>query len=246
MAGGKVHVRGGVAWVWWLHQGIGIRSMRKKARPGTSPPSLQEIRADRTAMREAFRHYAVIHKGAVTATERRKAIQAISVAARRLQTDPTSEIWMERLYDALECQIGWSMSEHGRHPITDLGLRVAIDHKMLAAGVTRLIPQIKKLDDHVCMGAEDLAAVKVLADINEWHQVEATSWRDPALVELIRVVGPIWSRVAGYSAGPSPVAGAKYEQQHRFAEWLDKAFYLIGLPQVPEGRVSDIVRHLEI
>ena len=91
-----------------------------------------------------------------------------------------------------------------------------------------------------------MEALKLLSDLRKLLSVVSGKWLDPALVELIQAVGPIWKQVTGRSLKHTSVDAKAIDKHSLFAEWLGAAFKELGFPAPSPKGVTDIVKTLKI
>ena len=90
-----------------------------------------------------------------------------------------------------------------------------------------------------------MEALKLLADLPIHLIVNSGKWADPALVDLIKAVGPVWREVTRRSL--KHTSFNKEEDKHsHFAIWLGATLGKLGLPSPPQKRVTEIVKSLKI
>lgn len=207
-------------------------------------------------LRAAFRRYQITRKGAVTATSRRRVRHLITKRAAKVLQAPKSETWRENLLCALQCKLDkslWRRTDDGnRIPTRDLPFRVEIHHLLLGAyrknapPATQLQDLERTLDCTIPFTRSDVEALNLLSDLPNHLSVVSGKWRDPALVELVQAVGPLWREVTGRSLKHTSVDAVASDKHSRFAKWLGATFEKLGLPAPPQKRVTDIVKALEI
>ena len=86
----------------------------------------------------------------------------------------------------------------------------------------------------------------VLADLPNHLIVNSGKWRDPALVNLVQAVGPVWREVTGRSLKHTSVDAIASDKHSHFAKWLGTIFKKLGLPAPPQKRVTEIVKSLKM
>ncbi len=257
MPRGKISPRlGGVGWVNRAILTVDAFEMRHLAKRGVPPLERTVMEKHSSTLRNAFRRYQIKRKGAVTATSRGRVRNLITKRAGKVLQTPESETWRENLLDALKCTLDkpswWCTADGSRIPVQDSQFRVEIDHLLLAAyrknapPTARLQDLKRALDGIISFTPSEVEALKLLADLPNHLIVNSGKWRDPALVDLVQVVGPVWREVTGRSLQHTSVDAAASDKHSLFAKWLGATFKKLGLPAPPQKRVTEIVKSLKI
>ncbi|MBT3658739.1 MAG: hypothetical protein HN540_03055 [Rhodospirillaceae bacterium] len=257
MPTGKIQPKlGGVGWISRFPMSSIIWDMRRNKKKGAVPFRRDAMRKHSGTLRAAFREYQIKRKGAVTATARRRVRDLIAKRAGKVLKDPESETWRENLSDALKCTLGkpeWRRTANGtRIPTRDNQFRVEIHDLLLGAHRRNAPPtaQLHNLEQKLdCTGAftpSDVEALNLLSELPNHLRISSGKWGDPALVDLVQAVGPVWRGVTGRSLKHTSVDAVASAQHSRFAKWLGTTFEKLGLSPPPQKRVTDIVRSLKI
>ncbi len=257
MPRGKISPRlGGVGWVNRTPLSATVWEMRGLAKRGVAPLGREAMKRNSGTLRAAFRQYQIKRKGAVTATSRGRVRNLITKRAGKVLQTPESETWRENLLDALKCTMGktsWRRTNDGsRIPTRDTQFGVEIDHLLLGAyrkdapPTARLQDLKRALDGIISFTPSEVEALKLLADLPNHLIVNSGKWRDPALVDLVQVVGPVWQEVTGRSLKHTSVDAAASDKHSLFAIWLGATFKKLGLPAPPQKRVTEIVKSLKM
>ncbi len=256
MPRGKISPRlGGVGWVSRTSLSATVWEMRRLAKIGVAPLGREVMKRHSGTLRAAFRKYQITRKGAVTATSRRRVRDLIAKRAGKMLLTPKSETWRENLLDALKCTTGkssWRRTADGsRIPARDMQLRVEIHHLLLGAyrrnaPPTALLQDLERaLDCTIPLTLSEVEALRLLADLPNHLIVNSGKWGDPALVNLIKAVGPVWREVTGRSL--KHTSFNKQEDKHsRFAIWLGATLEKLDLPPPSQTHVTKIVKSLKI
>jgi hypothetical protein len=235
MPAGRLGTSGGVEWSPPLSYAINIRSLRRRRKPGTPPLTVTEMRELRGILRDHVRAYRMTHTNAATATERRKALAKVKVAAARFvaSAGASRRSWAVKLLNHIAAcdleTIQTLMKE-----IKPSGCRFWLmkKHLQLASSALWAWPP------DVCLPAvRALAAMDVGIILPKGLRGR---WPDPALATLVANMAPVWERVTGRSARPVSKDAVCPEQIHPFAEWLGDMVSRIGADPPPSGRVADI------
>ena len=255
MPRGKISPRlGGVGWVNRATLTIDAFEMRHLAKRGVPPLERKVMEKHSSTLCNAFRDYQIKRKGAVTATDRVRVRNLITKRAGKVLQAPESETWRENLLVALKCTLGkcsWLRTADGLLPTRDMQFGVEIDHLLLGAYRKNAPPTAqlqdleRALDCTIPFTPSEVEALKLLADLPNHLIVNSGKWRDPALVNLVQAVGPVWREVTGRSLKHTSV-NAEGDKDSRFAIWLGDTFKKLGLPSPPQKRVTEIVKFLKI
>ena len=257
MPRGKIGPRlGGVAWVNRAPLAGVIWEMRRLAKRGVAPLDREVMKRHSGTLRAAFRQYQIKRKGAVTATSRIRVRNLITKRAGKVLRAPESITWRNNLLDALGCMLdkpSWRRSADGsRHPAWDKQFRVEIHHFLLGAYRRNSPPTAHLYDLQPALDCtrpftpSEVEALKLLSNLPNHLNVTSGKWRDPALVDLVQALGPIWREVTGRSLKYTSVDAVADDKHNLFAEWLGATFEKLGLPAPPQTRVTDIVKALKI
>ena len=230
--------------------------MRHLAKRGVAPLGREAMKRHSDTLKAAFRKYQIKRKGAVTATSRLRVRNLITKRAGKVLQAHESETWRENLLVALKCTLGkpsWRRTADGsRIPTRDTLFRVEI-HRLLLGAYRKNAPPTAQLQDlertldcTIQFTPSEVEALKLLSDLPNHLRVISGKWPDPALVDLVRVVGPVWWEVTGRSLKHTSVDAAAIDKHSLFAKWLGATFEKIGLPPPPETRVTEIVKSLKI
>ena len=256
MPKGKIRPRlGGVGWVARATLTIDAFEMRSLAKKGVAPLGPKVMEKHSSTLRAAFRQYQIKRKGAVTKTSRDRVRGLIAKRAGKVLQAPESETWRENLLVALKCTLGkflWRRTADGsRIPTRDNQLRIEI-HQLLLGAFRKNAPLTAQLQDleraldcTISFTPSEVEALKLLADLPNHLIVNSGKWSDPALVDLIKGVGPVWQEVTGRSL--KHTSFNKEEDKHsRFAIWLGATLRNLGLPAPKQTHVTKIVKSLKI
>ena len=221
---------------------------------GFAPLGRDVMKRHSGTVRAAFREYQIKRKGAVTATDRVRVRNLITKRAGKVLQTPESETWRENLLVALKCTLGkssWRRTADGLLPTRDMQFGVEIHHLFLGAyrkndpPTAQLQDLERTLDCTISFTPSEVEALKLLSDLPNHLSVISGKWRDPALVNLVQAVGPVWREVTGRSLKHTSV-NAEGDKDSRFAIWLGDTFKKLGLPSPPQKRVTEIVKFLKI
>ena len=233
MPAGKAAVKGGLAWAKPLHLGVSVRSMRRYSKPKTPALLVDGLRECRKALRLTFKIYNIdCAKVAPTATERRKTLNKIKTAARRLRKDKS---WLSagELLTALDTP--------------DRDARTLAYGQLSAKGYLPLQfkkrlrdwPGLSSFPEDCLPALTELAALDVEALVPVGGR-----FPDPGLANAVARLIPIWKKVTGRTAGPISADFVGDRKKYPFADWLAEMHGLLGVAQPPVGRVLDIVRRM--
>jgi hypothetical protein len=172
-----------------------------------------------------------------TATERRKAIGKVKVAAVRFVASEGAwrRAWADKLLDHIAaCDL--ETVQTLMNEIKPSGCRwTPMKHHL------QLVVAVSAWSPDVCLPAvAALAAMDVEALIPKRGR-----WPDPALANLVAAVAPVWKRVTGRSARPVSKDKEGDVKVHLFAQWLGGLIGKLGVTPPPPGRVADIARVVE-
>ena len=262
MPRGKISPRlGGVGFVNRTPLSATVWEMRRLAKRGVDPLGREVMKRNSGTLRAAFRKYQIVRKGAVTATSRVRVRNLITERAGKVLQAPESKsrkskTWRNNLLSALKCTLdkpSWRRADNGsRIPTRDTQLRVGIHHLLLGAHRRNAPPTAqlqdleRALDCAIPFTPSEVEALKLLSDLPNHLRVISGKWRDPALVDLVQAVGPVWREVTGRSLKHTSVDAAASDKHSLFAKWLGATFEELGLPAPPQKRVTDIVKSLKI
>jgi hypothetical protein len=246
---------GGVGWVNRATLNIDASEMLHITKKGVAPPGGDVLEAHSITLIDAFRDYQIKRKGAITATSRRRVMNLIAKRADEVLQAPESETWRENLSDALECTLDkklWKLTEDGsRIPTRDNQFRVEIDHLLLGAYRKNTPPaaQLKDLKRALNginpFNPSEKGSLKLLSELPIHLIVNSGKWGDPALVDLIKRVGPVWRDVTGRSL--KHTSKNKADDKHSlFGIWLSDTLKALDLPSPPHTHVTKIVKFLDI
>jgi hypothetical protein len=117
MPRGKIDPRlGGVGWVNRTPLSGIVWEMRRLAKRGIAPLGHEIMKKHSGTLRAAFRQYQIKHKGAVTATSRRRVRNLIAARADKVLQAPDSKNWRKSFLGALKCTLDkpfWRRSADG-------------------------------------------------------------------------------------------------------------------------------------
>ena len=244
MPGGKVPVRGGMAW-GKLSLGVGIKSLASFRSKKAPLLSYKEARSAHKRIREAFKYYRMAHGGGevkgrddnlkssriltkektrpVTRTEITKTIKKIKKAAANVLKHNGDDKSLDSLDDAL-CQktnlLGDLYSAMRRQDVDICHLRARLVRRTFSDA--------------------NMRAVQALADIDVKDIVPDRKQPDPPLVRLAAELSPVWREVTGRS--PYPTDDRYGNKKCPFAEWLGDQIKVTGFDLPPENRISLIVK----
>ena len=269
MPRGKISPRlGGVGFVNRTPLSATVWEMRRLAKRGVAPLGPEVMKRNSGTLRAAFRKYQIVRKGAVTATSRVRVRNLITKRAGKVLQAPESKTrksktWRNNLLSALKCTLdkpSWRRAADGsriaddgsRIPTRDTQLRIEIHHLLLGAHRRNAPPTAqlqdleRALDCTIPFTPSEVEALKLLSDLPNHLRVIPGKWRDPALVDLVQAVGPVWREVTGRSLKHTSVDAAASDKHSLFAKWLGARFKELGLPAPPQKRVTEIVKFLKI
>ncbi len=246
---------GGVGWVNRAILTVDAFEMRHLAKRGVPPLERTVMEKHSSTLRNAFRRYQIKRKGAVTATSRKRVSNLIAKRAGKVLLTPKSESWSIKLLDALYCRLdkpSWERTADGQNiPTRDGQFRIELHHLLRDAyrkndpPTARLRDLERALDCIISFTPSEVEALKLLADLPNHLIVNSGKWPDPALVNLVQAVGPVWREVTERSLKHTSV-NAEGDKNSRFAIWLGATFKMLGLPAPPQKRVTEIVKSLKM
>lgn len=256
MPRGKISPRlGGVGWVSRTPLSGTVWEMRRLAKMGVAPLGRDVMKRHSGTLRAAFRKYQITRKGAVTATSRRRVRDLIAKRAGKVLLTPKSEAWSIKLLDALYCRLdkpSWERTADGQNiPTRDGQFRIELHHLLRGAyrkndpPTARLRDLERALDCIISFTPSEVEALKLLADLPNHLIVNSAKWRDPALVNLVQSLRPVWREVTERSLKHTSV-NAEGDKDSHFAKWLGDTLKKLGLPAPPQKRVTEIVKSLKI
>lgn len=178
----------------------------------------------------------------LTPTEQRKLLRKLRTSASRLRQCPTSESWARRFLDALELRV----PGHGTHLDTVVLVsrylsRNALDLCSLMGSVRKYVES--QIDGSRFLSADDVAALKLLAELPVEQICPRSAAPDPAFLTLVGELTPLWKRTTGRS--PRPGTDPCGEERHPFADWLLEVLEQLKLPLPPRGRIADATAALK-
>ena len=228
MAGGRVPVRGGMAW-GRLSWGIGIKSLEQYRSYNAPDLTCRDARNAHKQIRDAVTLYRLAHGGSKgtgpqTRTKIVEAVERVKKNAAGVVKSGCKESWLDRLANAL--------------PV-DVSLLADLHYAMRRQGIDSIWSLRSRIDAGNISKA-DLAAVKVLAEIDVDKVVPPRGHPDPPLTRLVRELTPIWRCVTGTS--PYPKNDRYGKKICPFAAWIAELIKAAGLRPPPENTVARLVR----
>jgi len=161
--------------------------------------------------------------GPQTRTRIIEAIKRVKVNAARVVTSGGEEDWLERLAAALA---------------VNTTLLADLHYAVIRQGID--LWSLRSRIDGGIFSEADLAAVKVLAEIEIDKIVPARGHSDPPLMRLVRELTPTWSSVTATS--PYPKNDREGNKVCPFAIWVSELIKAAGLHPPPANTVPRIIR----
>ena len=228
MSGGRVPVRGGMAW-GRLSWAIGIKSLEQYRSYNAPDLTCRDARNAHKQIRYAVNSYRLAHGGSKgtgpqTRTKILEAVNRVKKNAAGVVKSGGKESWLDRLANALPVNVNSlgdlhdAMSRQGIDSIWSLRRRIEAGN----------------------ISEADLAAVKVLAEIEPDKVVPPRGQPDPPLTRLVRELTPIWRFVTETS--PYPKNDREGKKVCPFADWMAELIKAAGLRPPPENTVARLVR----
>ena len=228
MSGGRVPVRGGMAW-GRLSWAIGIKSLEQYRSDNAPDLTCRDARNAHKQIRYAVNSYRLAHGGSKgtgpqTRTKILEAVNRVKKNAAGVVKSGGKESWLDRLANALPVNVNSlgdlhdAMSRQGIDSIWSLRRRIEAGN----------------------ISEADLAAVKVLAEIEPDKVVPPRGQPDPPLTRLVRELTPIWRFVTETS--PYPKNDREGKKVCPFADWIAELIKAAGLRPPPENTVARLVR----
>jgi len=228
MAGGRVPVRGGMAW-GRLSWDIGIKSLGQYRSDNAVDLNCRDARNAHKQIRDAVNFYRLAHggpkgTGPQTRTKIVEAVNRVKKNAAGVVKSGCKEIWLDRLANAL--------------PV-DVNLLGDLHYAMRRRGIDSIWSLRSRIDAGNISKA-DLAAVKVLAEMEVDKVVPPRSHPDPPLTRLVPELTPIWCFVTETS--PYPKNDREGKKVCPFADWIAELIKAAGLYPPPQNTVARLVR----
>ena len=228
MSGGRVPVRGGMAW-GRLSWAIGIKSLEQYRSDNAPDLTCRDARNAHKQIRYAVNSYRLAHGGSKgtgpqTRTKILEAVNRVKKNAAGVVKSGGKESWLDRLANALPVNVNSlgdlhdAMSRQGIDSIWSLRRRIEAGN----------------------ISEADLAAVKVLAEIEPDKVVPPRGQPDPPLTRLVRELTPVWRCVTETS--PYPKNDRYGNKVCPFADWMAKLIKNAGLRPPPANTVPRLVR----
>lgn len=227
MSGGRVPVRGGMAW-GRLSWAIGIKSLEQYRSYNAPDLTCRDARNAHKQIRDAVTVYRLAHGGSKgtgpqTRTKILEAVNRVKKNAAGVVKSGGKESWLDRLANALPVNVNLldlhdAMSRQGIDSIWSLRRRIEAGN----------------------ISEADLAAVKMLAEIEPDKVVPPRGQPDPPLTRLVRELTPIWRFVTETS--PYPKNDREGKKVCPFADWMAELIKAAGLRPPPENTVARLVR----
>ena len=227
MSGGRVPVRGGMA--WRLSGDVSIRLLGQYR--GNNAPDLtwREARNAHKQIRKAFNLYRLAHRGSRkgagprTRTQIVTAVEKVKTSAAGVVRSGWKENWLVRLADALSVKVN---------------LLIDLHYAMVSENIN-LFSLRSKIDAGKFSEA-DLPAVIALAKIDVDQVIPPRNHPDPPLPRLVHELTPIWKLVTGTS--PYPKNDGYGGKLCPFNDWLADLLKAAGMRPLPENTVALIIR----
>jgi hypothetical protein len=258
MPGGKVSPKlGGIGFVSRYPIYKIIWEMSRQRKSGVRLLNREMMKKHTGTLRGAFRSYQIKGNRPVTATSRKKIRDLIEARAEKVLNAPANEKWRKKLFQALRCEY----RDKSDWKCTDDGKRISTRDKMFRVEISLLLSSAHRQGCSPTANLEDLnmalnnllpfsrpeeESLKLLSDLSSQIRISSSRWRDPALVDLINAIGPVWKEVTGRTLKYISANASGSNQHNRFAIWLGDTFSNLNLPPPPPKRVLDIVKSLEI
>jgi hypothetical protein len=255
MPAGKLGPSGGHSFILPLPYTVNVRSLRKRAKRTTPPPTVRDLRECRRILRKSVSIYRIAcATPQPTATEQRRSLSMIKTAARRFIKGP-SKAWADKLLNYLEAADANSRSiinreviAHG-HPSNALITTKRLLRELFLQSIypdeampTRRDISRASADKIQVFRSRGYPVVRLLADMEIDALVPGSGrWPDPALANLVANLQPLWRRITGRTAALISKDKVGELKQCHFADWLGELLERAGLPRPPVGRVVDIV-----
>jgi len=239
---GKLGTMGACAFVDpWMHYGINIRSLRRRAKRGVQPLTRPELCKYRKTLRQVVGIYRIAKNQHPTATKRKDILSKIKKRAQKF-IESRKILWLDKLLDCFV--INQSIdSDTLALVLRQLPNGIKSLHE-IRKGRNALYSTFERQDAHLqAFLQKHVTILCVLAEIDIASLVPGSGkWSDPALANLVLVLEPIWCRVAGRTAELISSDATCDKKHSPFADWLEDIFQKMGLPSPPVGSVVDIVR----
>lgn len=207
-------------------------------------PTAADIRKCAREIHKAIQSYLAYQATPMlTATERKRLLNKVVTAARKLNSQLISGKNAEKAAEKL------------RQQLLDIDVNTLdIVHKhLLRAGIEKGVSGLKlKLRDwgEADVEHEVSAMLDHICTLKDWTD-DRPHWPNPLMVNLVRNLAPEWQKLTGYSPRTvDPEIG-----EHPFAEWINKLLEPVReqqrvrnktpLPPVTRGSVEDILAHLK-
>lgn len=228
MSGGRVPVKGGLA-VHRLSWRVGISSLRDYIVDTQPPIKFGDARKLHRLIRDAVKIYRMAHGGRkgrrepLTRTETLQAIMKVQRLAGNVVKSGGSEIWRDRLDDAL------SQNLHVLANLHSVFKQYGVDTYELRK---RLFWQV--------FDKTDLPHVERFAALDAKSILPERTHPDPPLVQLVVELTPIWKTMTGTSTYPrNNREGGKFSP---FSDWVSLLIKEAGLTPPPVNRIPLIVK----
>ena len=228
MAGGRVPIRSGMA--WGRRTGyIGIISLEQYRSDNAPDLTCHNTSNVNKQIRDAVNLYRLAHGGSKgtgpqTMKEIVKAVNRVKKNAAGVVKSGCKESWIDRLDNALSVHVN---------------LLADLHYAMRRQGIDS-IGSLRSRIDAGNISKADLAAIKMLAEIDVDKVVPSRGHPDPPLTRLVRELTPIWRCVTGTS--PYPKNDRYGKKICPFAAWIAELIKTAGLRPPPENTVARLVR----
>lgn len=218
--------------------------------PGLETLTPEELQDTRQAICDAVKWYDALSGEAMTATEIMHSLKRIRNCARQLAARRTSEVWCERLGDALAVS-----RRKGRSLVYQQVARAACPSWPGDTGSGRELPRLgnnldfgpTNLTDDDWLVVDRLAAIdpqRGLPPPRAERYSHRAPGRDPELLYLVKALKPAFERVTGKSVKAKTKRPAEVRVSP-LKRWMDVIARHVGIQPPSHDKLDHVVRQLE-